>query len=214
MNSLRRPSETAFDSARVVGEVGEVLEERPVARTLPPGRASARTAPVSTNRRRDLRSLTLLVRWQRRSPCGRLPSLVMVLHIAEEMVRRHPDRRPAVPSPAIFRPAPGVDVRGLERRRQVGDRAEVTVVAGPLAGDHRVQGVMEVVAPLGVDAAATSGSHGRTTRGSFRSLSAISTRCRPRCASSASTSVASCSRKWIADVSMIACTASRRRPSR
>ena len=82
---------------------------------------------------------------------GPVAELVVVLDVAEEVVAGQADRRPAVAPEPELRPAAGVDVGGLEGGGQVLHRAEVGVVPVLLAGDHRVEGVVEVVGPLGVD---------------------------------------------------------------
>ena len=64
------------------------------------------------------------------------------------------ERRAAVDAPAVARVLPGVDEPAAQRGRELVEAAEVRVVARPLAGQHGVERVVEVVAPLGVEAVA------------------------------------------------------------
>ena len=50
-----------------------------------------------------------------------IAQLVVVLQIAQELVRRQAGRRPPVPSAAILRVAAGIHVRLLETLGQVGE---------------------------------------------------------------------------------------------
>ena len=85
---------------------------------------------------------------------------------------------------AVGRVRSVVDPRLAQRLGQLGQRPEVGVVAGPLAGEHGVEGVVPLVGPGGVEPVA-AGVRRRTKRGSLRSLSAISHSGRPSSAARA-----------------------------
>src|SRR5690606_1171727 len=87
---------------------------------------------------------------------GAVADLVVVLEVAEERVAGHAGRRAAVRAAAERRVAAGIDPGAAQRRGDVGERAEVGVVAVALATEYGVQRVMEVVAPLRVEPVATA----------------------------------------------------------
>jgi hypothetical protein len=62
--------------------------------------------------------------------------------------------RPAVPAVTKARVAAVVDERVRKGLCQVGQRSKVLVIPGAFAGEHGVEGVMKVIAPLGRDAVA------------------------------------------------------------
>ena len=82
--------------------------------------------------------------------------LVVVLAIAGAPVSgKAGDRAPMAPAPA-GRLLPVVHERVLQRLLQIGHGPEIGVVAVALTGEDRVDRVMEVVAPLRVDAVAAA----------------------------------------------------------
>ena len=85
---------------------------------------------------------------------GAVAHLIVVLQVAEEAMAGEAGGRPAVAAAAEARVAAVVDEGAREGLREVGQRAEVRVVPGALAGEHGVQGVVEIVAPLRVEAIA------------------------------------------------------------
>src|SRR5581483_12133302 len=70
------------------------------------------------------------------------------------LVRPASPGRAPVASLAEGRIAAGIGVAVAVHPRQIVDAPEVLVVAVPLAGEEGVQGVVEVVAPLGIQAVA------------------------------------------------------------
>ncbi len=81
---------------------------------------------------------------------GPVPDLIVVLQIGEKFVAGHvPDRPPMSPAPE-GRIAPVVDEYLLEGLGEIGQRSEVFIISVALSGEHGVQGVVEIVAPLGV----------------------------------------------------------------
>ena len=103
-----------------------------------------------------------------------------------------------------------VDKSLLHRLGQVGERGEISVI--PVASRRSARRAVHDESHRST----ARECHSRriaaecTTRGSLRSLSAISARCRPLSVARSVTSAASCSRKCTAEVSTIACTASMR----
>src|SRR4051812_28802249 len=86
---------------------------------------------------------------------GAVADLVVVLEIAEEARSRYVrSRRAPVGLPPELRVAAVVDVRLTEGGGDVGQRSEIGVVPLALAGERGVHGVVEVVAPLRVEAVA------------------------------------------------------------
>src|SRR6185295_10718925 len=83
--------------------------------------------------------------------------LVVVLQVAEEAVTGHTGRRAPVTTLPEARVLTGVDPGAGEGGGELSQAAEVGVVAGPLAGEDGVQRVVEVVAPLRVEAVAADG---------------------------------------------------------
>jgi hypothetical protein len=81
-------------------------------------------------------------------PLGAVTDLIVVLQIAEGAVAREAGGRPAVPTVTKARVAAVVDERVCKGLRQVGQRAKVLLMPGAFAGEHGVQGVVKVVAPL------------------------------------------------------------------
>ena len=81
--------------------------------------------------------------------------LVVILRVADEAVEPDAVEWPAVAPLAEAGILPPVDEAVFQRVGEVVDPSEVGVVTGSLAGEQRVQRVMEVVGPLGVDAVAT-----------------------------------------------------------
>ena len=81
---------------------------------------------------------------------------VVVLEIAEKTGARQPPRRLAVFAPPKFGIVAGKHVSVLERNRQLFHRAEIGVVATPLAREESVKRMMEVVVPLRVHAEAAA----------------------------------------------------------
>ena len=103
--------------------------------------------------------------------------------------------------------------RPCAARDQVGEAGEVLVVAIALARERGVQRVVEVVAPLGVDAVATKlpGTHdARVVEVALGDEHEFAAEAR---AASASTATAISSSRCVAVRSMKACTASMRKPS-
>ena len=83
-------------------------------------------------------------------PQRAVPDLVVILGVDDEATWRDVVGGCAEAPAAEARVGPVVDVRAMERLRQLVHAAEVLVVAVLLGGDDRVQRVMEVVRPRGV----------------------------------------------------------------
>jgi hypothetical protein len=150
---------------------------------------------------------------QGREPLASRPvsDLVVVLGTDHEAIARDVARRRTVAPIAEARALAVVDEGGFEGLGERLQAAEVLVVAAALARELGVERVVEVVAPDRGEAEPAL-SPARTSRGSLASLSAIRWTRRPDAQDSQAS--ASSSRKGRALVSRIACTASRRRPSR
>lgn len=76
----------------------------------------------------------------------------MVLQVAEEAVPRQPGGGPSVRAAAEGGVAAVIDKGLLEGLGEISERAEIRVVAIPLPSQHGVQGMVEVIAPLRVEA--------------------------------------------------------------
>src|ERR671915_1312068 len=81
--------------------------------------------------------------------------LVVILEVSQEAVAGQAAGGTSMPAPSKLRVTSVVDEHLTQRLCDVGDRPKVPVVAVALAGENRVQGVMEVVVPLGIEAVAT-----------------------------------------------------------
>ena len=132
-------------------------------------------------------------------PAARLPTWSWFCGVADEAVAGQAADRPAVAAAAVRRVARRRSTHTPARSAvaRSAERAEVGVVAVALAGEHGVQGVVEVVAPL------RRRARSRRPRGARTSARVVEValgdqpqrpaELRPR---GASTSSASCSRKW------------------
>jgi hypothetical protein len=135
--------------------VGEELERRRLAVLLahPQHRREGREqrAERSQRARLDRQSVTE----------GAVADLVVVLVEDDEALGRDVVGARAEAAAARARIVAVVDVRAAEGLGQLGDLAEVGVVAGAVAGEQHAQGVVEVVGPDGVaaPAAALVGAH-------------------------------------------------------
>ena len=85
-------------------------------------------------------------------PAHPVPHLVVVLGEHDELSRREVARRVSVPALPVCGVLPGIDEPVGERPAQVSDAAEVAVVPVPFPRQERVERVVEVVAPLRVEA--------------------------------------------------------------
>ena len=147
---------------------------------------------------------------------GPVADLVVVLQVAEEAVGGGAQHvhRPAVAAAAERRPAAVVEEHPGQRLGERRDRAEVAVVALPLAGERRVHGVVEVVAPLRgqpVPARLPGGDQPGVVAGRIRRSAPAPG---PAARRAPAPRPASCSSKCSARWSSSACTASSRSPSR
>src|SRR5207237_1777249 len=97
-------------------------------------------------------------------PAHAVADLVMVLREDDEPRAVARGRPRAVLALAIRRVLADVEVAGGEDAREVADLAEARVIAVPLAGEEDVQRVVEVVAPLRVEAEAEAGRGGCRAR--------------------------------------------------
>ena len=84
-------------------------------------------------------------------PLGTIPHLIVVLYKPDESMPRQADNLAAVVSSTIFRIISVIDKHAAQRLGQLGKGTKVRVVASTLAGDDSEQGVVKVVAPLGVE---------------------------------------------------------------
>src|SRR5665213_2880833 len=77
-----------------------------------------------------------------------IANLIVVLEIAQKSMRAQITETPAMPPPPVGRKAAVIDKGAPQRARQIGQRAEVFIVAESFARQHGVKAVMKVVAPL------------------------------------------------------------------
>src|ERR1700732_5390400 len=81
-----------------------------------------------------------------------VPHLVMVLREDKKSLGGHILRRVAVPSLAVNGVLAGVNGTFSESLSQLRNPAEIGVISVSLAGQRRVDGMMEIVIPLGIQA--------------------------------------------------------------
>src|SRR5689334_10044710 len=84
-----------------------------------------------------------------------IAKLVVVLNVSEETMSTDIGRGPAMATLAELRMFPGVNIRLGHGDRQVVQAPEISVITIALAGQSRVQRMMNVVAPLSVEPKAT-----------------------------------------------------------
>ena len=111
---------------------------------------------------------------RRRSPNAAVADLVMVLVEHDELRHRPVVGRRAEALAAERRVLAVMDVRPVERLRQLGDLAELLVPARAVARQQDPQGMVEVIGPHGIEAPSAEVVE-RITFGSFIPLSAITT---------------------------------------
>ena len=80
-----------------------------------------------------------------------ITQLIVILQIRNKFVASQPERRAAMHAAPMRRVRSRVDERPLHRSGYMFERAKILVVPRALAGDQAVQGVVDVVAPLGIN---------------------------------------------------------------
>src|SRR5688572_24214834 len=82
---------------------------------------------------------------------GAVANLIVILQVAKKRVPENPVGRSSMSPFAKRRITAVIDEYPLDCFAQISHRAEIGIVAVALAGEHSMQSMMEVIAPLGVD---------------------------------------------------------------
>src|SRR5688572_22573065 len=82
---------------------------------------------------------------------GAVANLIVILQVAEKRVAENSFGRSSMPASAKCRITAVMDENPLDCFGQIRQRAEIGIVTIALAGEHSMQRMMEIIAPLGVD---------------------------------------------------------------